>query len=236
MGIAVWAFCTTVFGLNHLSFSLTDCENPKGFSCHSSWNKTFSLLKINYWVFFCFIIYLCALGNLSLSENRKQHLKRSSGKRSAQLCFVMPFLHVDHEVMCYPQAVGSAHTGYAWISWSLAMEWKIKRILMFRMGCYSYAKCLAKWTSLKFRLNEHCARLQGAVFYFLLRFPAGLMPVASALSRDVAGTVTGSCHSPLTLVSHPQRDKCVQWCVSVTFLLMACASFLMNVILLSCIC
>lgn len=62
------------------------------------------------------------------------------------------------------------------------------------------------------------------------------MLVASALSRNVAGTMTGSCHSPLTLVSHPQRGKCVQWCVSVTFLLLACVIFLMNVILLSYTC
>lgn len=75
-----------------------DCENPKGFLCHSGWNKIFSLLKINYWVFCCFIIYLCALGNLSLLEPRKHHLKHISGKRSAQLCFVIPFLQVVQEV------------------------------------------------------------------------------------------------------------------------------------------
>lgn len=92
---------------------------------------------------------------------------------------------------------------------------------MFRMGCYSYAKCFAQRASLRFRLNEHYASLQGAVFCFLLRFPAGLMPMASAPSRGVAGTMAGSCHSPLFLLPIP---KCVE-CFG-DFLLLACASFL----------
>lgn len=134
---------------------------------------------------------------------------------------------------CYPQAVGTAHSGHPWISWALAMKWKIKRTLMFRKGCYSYAKCFAQWSSLRFRLNEHYASLQGAVFCFLLRFPAGLMPMASASSRGVAGTMAGSCHSPLFLL--PIR-KCVQWSVLVTFCFWLVQVFWMNIILLSCIC
>lgn len=207
LGHVVWAFCTTVFGLNHLSFSLTDCENPKGFLCHSSWNKTLSVLKINYWVFCCFIIYLCALGNLFLLEHRKQHLKRGSGERSAQLCFVMPFLHADQEGNVLSTGIyilDFLRTGYE-------MEGKENPVVQDGL------LLLCKVDFLKFRLNEHCATLQGAVFYFLLRFPSGLMPMASAPSRGMAGTVAGSCHSPLILASHPQRDKCVQWSVLVTF-------------------
>lgn len=204
------------------AFHFQTVRIQKAFLCHSSWNKTFSLLKINYWVFCGFIIYLCALGNLFVLERRKQHLKRSSGKRSAQLCCVMPFLHADQEVML---STGSGHCPQNICDLDLlsTMKWKIKRTLMFRMGCYSYAKCCAQYASLKFGLNEYSASLQGAVFCILLGFLAGLIPMAIVPSRGMAGTVAGSCHSPLILASHPQRDKCVQWSVLVTFLLLYCA-------------
>lgn len=153
------------FGLNHLRFSLTHCENPRDFFCSSGWKKIFSSLKINYWTFCCFIIYLCALGNLSLLEHKKHHLKHSSDKRSAQLCFLTPFLQTVWEVM---RSTDRANTPYTYNQTCRALAIKQKISLMFRMVCYSYAKRFTQRAFLKLKVQwAPCKLARSCIAFFV---------------------------------------------------------------------